>query len=141
MKRREARKIAFELTYEMVVTGEFNPDTHDKLIYGDGDEREVDCDSVNFIDGVIDGIKQNYDKLKGLIVKYAKGYEYDRIYKVDLALILVGCYEILYTQTPRPVIVNEVVELAKEFSDVNSFSFINGILASVIKEADNGADN
>ncbi len=45
-----------------------------------------------------------------------------------------ACYEIKYTDTPHAVIVNEAIELAKAYSDVQSYSFVNGVLASVIKE-------
>ncbi len=128
MKRRDARRIAFQLTYEMVMNGSYNYDTRDDLLDG-----VTESDSVNYINSVLDGISAHYDELKSLITSYAKGYEYDRIYKVDLALLLVACYEIVYTDTPSAVVANEAVELAKEYSDTKSHAFINGILASVIK--------
>ena len=132
MKRRDAREIAFKLTYEMVMTGDYNPETRDELL------ENGNCDSVNYINSAISGIKEHYDELKALIVKYAKGYEFDRIYKTDLALLLLSCYELKYTETPHAVVVNEAVELAKLYSDTRSHTFINGILASVIKEDTNG---
>ncbi len=132
MKRRDAREIAFKLTYEMVMTGDYNTETRDDLL------ENGDCDSVNYINSAISGIKEHYDELKALIVKYAKGYEFDRIYKTDLALLLLSCYELKYTDTPHAVVVNEAVELAKLYSDTRSHTFINGILASVIKEDTNG---
>lgn len=133
MKRRAAREIAFKLTYEMVMTGQFNPETRDELL-----SEADDCDSVNYVNNLTDGIAERIDELKALIVKYAKGYEYDRIYKTDLALLLLSCYEIKFTDTPPAVVANEAVEIAKTYSDVKSHAFINGILASVIKEAQNG---
>lgn len=128
MKRREAREIAFKLTYEMVMTGGFNPETRDDLLSENTDEEAAD-----YIDGLLIGIGKNYAEFKDLITKYAKGYEFDRIYKTDLALLLLACYELKYTDTPPAVVVNEVVELAKKYSDTKSHTFINGILASVIK--------
>lgn len=128
MKRRDAREIAFRLTYEMVMTGEFNPDTEADLV------RDADADSRRYIDTVISGIAAHRDELKALIAKYAKDYELDRIYKTDLALLYLACYEIKYTDTPHAVIVNEAIELAKAYSDVQSYSYVNGVLASVIKE-------
>ena len=128
MKRREAREIAFQLTYEMVMTGEYNRETEDELL------ENADADSRGYVDSVIGGIAEHRDKLKELIVKYSKGYEFDRIYKTDLAVLFIACYELLYTDTPKAVVVNEAVEIAKTYSDVKSHAFINGILASVIKE-------
>ncbi len=110
MKRRDAREIAFKLTYEMVMTGDYNTETRDDLL------ENGDCDSVNYINSAISGIKEHYDELKALIVKY----------------------ELKYTDTPHAVVVNEAVELAKLYSDTRSHTFINGILASVIKEDTNG---
>ncbi|MDE6965595.1 MAG: transcription antitermination factor NusB, partial [Clostridiales bacterium] len=92
----------------------------------------------SYIDSVIDGITAHKDQLKAVIVKYAKGYEFDRIYKTDLAVLYLACYEIMYTDTPPAVVANEAVELAKTYSDTKSHAFINGILASVIKG--DGAD-
>lgn len=128
MKRRDARELAFKLTYEMTVTGEFNKDTRDELL-----ANADDSDSVGYIDSVVKGISEHKDELRSVISKYAKGYEYDRIYKTDLAVLLVACYEILYTDTPNAVAANEAVEIAKMYSDIKSHAFINGILASVIK--------
>ena len=133
MKRRAAREIAFKLIYEMVMTGQFNAETRDELLSDD-----ADSDSINYINGLTTGIAEHIDELNALIIKYAKGYEYDRIYKTDLALLLLACYEIKFTDTPPAVVVNEVVEIAKTYSDVKSHAFINGILASVIKEVTSG---
>lgn len=137
MKRRAAREIAFQLTYEMVVSGEYNVATRDALL------ENADCDSIGFVDSVISGISSHRDDIKSVIIKYAKGYEFDRIYKTDLAILYIACYELLYTETPQAVVVNEAVEIAKTYSDVKSHAFINGILATVIKErnADGEVDN
>ena len=128
MNRRAARETAFKLTYEMVINGEYNADTRDELL------QDADGDSRDYIKTITDGISEHREDLKALIVKYAKGYEYERIYKVDLALLLLSCYELVYTDTPHAVVANEAVEIAKQYSDVKSHAFINGILASVIKE-------
>ncbi len=133
MKRRDARELTFKLTYEMVMTGEFNPDTLDGLASDLPKKAEIDDDSRKYISSAVSGIREHRDELKALITKYARGYEFDRIYKTDLAVLYLACYELLYTDTPRAVIVNEAVELAKSYSDVQSYSFVNGILASVIK--------
>ena len=135
MKRRAAREIAFRLTDEMTVTGEFNPDTRAELT------ASADADSREYIGSVVAGVWENRERLKAVISKYAKGYDFSRIYKTDLAALYVACYELLYTDTPRAVIVNEAVELSKSYSDTQSYSFVNGILASVIKGELDGSDN
>lgn len=128
MKRRAAREIAFQLTYEMVMTGEFNQQTQDDLM------KSADADSRGYVKNTVEGVWAHRDQIKELIIKYAKGYEFDRIYKTDLAILYLSCYEALYTDTPKAVVANEAVEIAKIYSDTKSHTFINGILASVIKE-------
>ena len=127
MNRREAREVAFKLTYEMTVTGEYNKETADELL------SSADRDSRGFVNGIVGGVKEHYDTLKKAISDNAHGYEYDRIYKTDLAVLLVACYEIMFTDTPPAVVANEAVEIAKSYSDQQSYSFVNGILASVIR--------
>ena len=58
----------------------------------------------------------------------------ERISKVDLALLKLAIYEILFTDTPYKVAINEVVELSKKYSEDGSSNFINGVLASIVKE-------
>ncbi|MDE6401008.1 MAG: transcription antitermination factor NusB [Clostridiales bacterium] len=132
MKRRAARETAFQLTYEMVMTGQYNPETKDELLV------DADEDARSYVTNVVNGIEAHKSELKNVIVKYAKGYEFDRIYKTDLAVLYLACYELMFTDTPPAVVANEAVEIAKTYSDTKSHAFINGILASVIKE--DGAD-
>ena len=127
MKRRDAREIAFQLTYEMVLCGEYNADTFTELL------EKADGDSREYVSSVIDGIKSHKAELRAVIEKYSHGYEVDRIYKTDLAALYVACYEIMFTDTPKAVAANEAVELVKTYSGAQSYSFVNGILASVIK--------
>ena len=62
------------------------------------------------------------------------GYEVDRIFKIDLAILVVAIYELKFDKTnPVGVVVNEAVELAKKYSTDKSYSFVNGILAKVVK--------
>ena len=66
--------------------------------------------------------------------------ELDRINKLDLSILQVGVCEILYVEsTPDSVAINEAVELAKEYSTEKSYSFINGILGSVLKRKENAS--
>lgn len=58
----------------------------------------------------------------------------DRIAKVNLSLIKIAIYEMVYVKLPYKVAINEVVELAKRYSDEQAQSFINGILASIVKK-------
>ena len=61
-------------------------------------------------------------------------WDISRISKVNTALLKLATYEIVYAKLPYKVVVNEVVEIAKKYGDENSPSFINGILANIIKQ-------
>ena len=71
--------------------------------------------------------------MSDIIDQYAGSFAYERLYKVDLSILLLATYEILYTDIPFKVSVNEAVELAKTYSTEKSAAYINGILASIIK--------
>lgn len=134
MKRRAAREVAFRLTYEMVMTGSYNQDTKADLLRG------ADADSLNYVDSIISGVTEHKNDIDAVIKKYARGYELDRIYKTDLAMLYVACFELINTDTPKAVVANEAVEIIKLYSDTQSYAFVNGILASVIK-GECGGDN
>ena len=88
---------------------------------------------MEFIKSEIKGIIENKGAVDEAINKYAEGWEINRIAKVDLAILRLAVYEILYSDdVPNKVAVNEAVELAKSFSSDKSPSFINGVLGKVI---------
>lgn len=68
------------------------------------------------------------------ISKFERKWDISRISKVNTALLKLATYEIVYAKLPYKVVVNEVVEIAKKYGDENSPSFINGILANIIKQ-------
>ena len=58
----------------------------------------------------------------------------DRLSKVNVTILKLATYEIIYTKLPYKVVVNEAVEIAKKYGDDNSSAFINGVLANIIKQ-------
>ena len=61
-------------------------------------------------------------------------WKIERISKIDLSLLELAIYEIKYKEVPYKVAINEAVELAKKYGEENSKTFVNGILASIVKE-------
>lgn len=128
MSRRNARENVFKLVYETGVCGEINDLTLETLNEG------LTEDDRAYLNNTFYGITDNKEKLESIIKRFARAYEFERLYKVDIAILLVAIYEILYiNDIPYKVSVNEAVELAKAYSTEKSASYINGILASVIK--------
>lgn len=75
---------------------------------------------------LINGILTVEDKLESLIRQCSN--EYDKLNKLDLSIIKVGAFELLYTNLPKNIVINEAVEIAKEFGDEISKSIVNAIL-------------
>ena len=94
-----------------------------------------DKETKEYILNVVNGIENNKQKILEIIKENLKqDWEIDRISKINIALLKLSIYEIIYNQIPYKVAINEVVELAKKYGEDTSASFINGVLASVVKK-------
>ena len=134
MSRSEAREQAFKLLYSMQINKPENEIDKQIGFFEEG-ENVKDSKEKTYIYSVITGVLENEQNITNEIEKNIKqDWTIDRISKIDLALLKLGIYEMIYSKLPYKVVVNEVVELAKKYGDDNSKSFINGVLASVIKE-------
>ncbi len=81
---------------------------------------------------IVNGIKTCSDSLDEVITRWLNpGWSLTRISNVDHAILLVGAYELIYTDTATGVIINEAVELAKKYSDDKAGSFVNGVLGNI----------
>ena len=78
-----------------------------------------------------DDVVLNYDSIVAIISDNLVNYKLDRICKTDLAILVVAIYELKYLNEPVKIVVNEAVELAKKYSQDNSYKFVNGLLAKV----------
>ena len=75
------------------------------------------------------------NEIEKVIIKYAPRYPIERISKIDLAILRLSLFELLFDKkNPPKVIIDEAVELAKEFGNDRSYSFINGVLGSALKD-------
>ena len=88
-----------------------------------------------YLRDILFGVSKNEEKINELISKNLKEkWTLDRISKINVSLLKLAIYEILYNKLPYKVAINEVIELAKVYSDEQAKSFINGILASIVKD-------
>ena len=128
MSRVKSREYAFRLVFE-----KFFHDPLDDLMF-EFDDIVIDDEDKIFVNQLIKEININYDNIIEIIKDNTTGYEIDRIYKVDLAILMLAICEIKFiSDTPSNVVINEAVELAKKYSTEKSYSFVNGVLAKVIK--------
>lgn len=139
MKRSAAREDAFKLLYSLEVQKENNTEEQINLYFEN--ENIIDDDTKNFINSIVLGIENNLESIENSISNnLKKDWKIERISKVDLVLLKIAVYEIIYTEVPYKVAVNEAVELSKKYGDETSPNFINGVLASIIKESGKAND-
>ena len=135
MKRTEAREQAFRLLYSLQLIEEKDLEEQLELFF---EENNIDDkDAVDYIRDIIIGTNNNNSEIEKAISENIKSdWDITRISKIDLTLLKLGIYEIEYSKLPYKVVINEVVELAKKYGDDNSKSFVNGVLANIVKKSE-----
>ena len=124
MSRRDAREVALKLVFEYIFTGEEKRDVVDEYT------AEFDADDLSYVNVVYFGIIGHYDDLNEKISSTAEKFSLERLYKMDLAIIMLGLYEILYMESiPYKVSVDEALSLAQKYSTEKSIKYINGVLS------------
>ena len=133
MKRSAIRELAFRLIYSLEIHKPEDLEEQIEIYFECNDVEENEA--KEYIKDVIFGIKENINEIQGLIEKNLKAdWKIDRISKIDLSLLKLAIYEIKYKKIPYKVAINECLELSKKYGEENSKNFVNGILASVVKE-------
>ena len=133
MNRSQSREEAFKLLYSLEFLEDVSLEEQIELFITE--ENIKDNEAKKYIRETILGIEKNDAEIeKNIEQNIKKDWAISRISKVDLTLLKLGIYETLYTKLPYKVVINEVVELAKRYGDDNSKSFINGVLASIVKK-------
>lgn len=128
--RKLARESAFKTIYKSLFLNE-NYEVDEIL----EEDNIIEDDDKAFVCEIVNLYKENKDSILQKIKNKSNGFSLDRIYKIDLAIMGEALAEILYfKKTPFKVVVNEAVEMAKKYSTEKSYSFINGILKSIIEE-------
>ena len=133
MNRTESREASFKLLYSIQISPDSELQEQIDLFM---EAEEIDDnEAIEYINNIIKGINDHNEEIEKLISDNIKqGWTIARISKVDLTLLKLGIYEILYTDIPFKVVINEVVKIAKKYGDDSSSSFINGVLASIIEK-------
>ena len=132
MKRSQIRELAFALIYSSEIQKEMNDEQVELFI----EQNEIKGkDDSDYIKTIYNGIKENKQEITTLISNNLKEkWTMDRISKINLAILKVAIFELIYSKLPYKVVINEAVELAKKYGEDSSKSFVNGILASIVKE-------
>ncbi len=128
MTRKEAREEAFILIFEKI----FNDAEPAEILEIAAEVRDLVPD--DYINQVFLGVYDKKEELDALIEEKAIGWKIGRISKTSLAILRLAIFEIKYIDSiPESVSINEAVELCKKYATKDDASFVNGILASVVK--------
>ncbi|MEN6340336.1 MAG: transcription antitermination factor NusB [Clostridiaceae bacterium] len=135
MSRTSAREVAMMMEFSRMLGGEDTPERVCEKADEIG-EGALDADDVLYVEQIIGGVGAHQQELDELVSKYSVDWAIDRIARVDLSILRVAIYEMLYRKedVPAGAAINEAVELAKRYGGERSYAFINGILGSVAKE-------
>ena len=133
MNRTISRENAFRLIYSLEIQQNVNIEEQIELFFESN--NIVDKEAKKYITNVIMGIQEHEQEiLKDIESNLKADWKLTRISKMDLSVLKLAIYEIKYTETPFKVVINEAVELAKKYGEDKSKNFVNGVLASIVKD-------
>jgi N utilization substance protein B len=128
--RRKARELALQMLFEHDVAGT----APDDMFRRSGDLQKVSEGVRDFTKRLVSGTLEHRDSLDAMISRQAEHWRLMRMPIVDRNILRLALFELLHEpDTPRPVVIDEALEIAKRFSTPRSSQFINGILDGVLK--------
>ncbi len=126
--RSELREIACNVLYQIYILQNAKLDYDIESLIKEQNEIQNE-----FINELVTGVITNQKEISNLANKYLVDWEIDRLSKVDKAILSLGIYELLFTNTPPVVAINESLELAHKYSDDKIVKMINGALDGIYK--------
>lgn len=129
--RSELRDIAIKVLYQIYILSNTKVSYDiDVLIK---EQLEIENE---FVKNLVHGVVSEQKRISELANKYLKDWTIDRLSKVDKAVLSLGIYELLYTDTPSIVCINETIELAKKYSDLEVVKMINATMDAIYHQED-----
>ena len=130
--RRKSRELALQMLFQSDM-GKQLPDDVRKTFWAT--RTDVDDEVRGFAEDLFRVANDRADEINSLIERHTRHWKMDRMAAVDRNLLRAAVAEFLgYPETPRPIIINEALEIAHRFSSPESVQFINGVLDSIGKE-------
>ncbi|MCA1582868.1 MAG: transcription antitermination factor NusB [Acidobacteria bacterium] len=128
--RRKARELALQMLFENDVAGTAPQEMFDRS----SDLQKVSATLRDFTERLVSGTLTRREELDEIITRQADHWRLSRMPIVDRNILRLALFELLHEPaTPRPVVIDEALEIAKRFSTPRSSQFINGILDGVLK--------
>ncbi len=123
-RRSRAREVALQVLYQDDLNPGQNPAVGDEFL-----AMRLRADElIEFARSLVAGVRRNRSELDAHLARIADNWSLERMAATDRNVLRLGAYEILFSETPDRVAINEAVELAKRFGAAQSAQFVNGIL-------------
>jgi N utilization substance protein B len=129
-RRSRARQVAFQVLFQDDLNPRVNPAHADALLRRRLRVREL----VEFARELVAGVRRNRPEIDRVIEQTAEHWSLERMSATDRNVLRLGAYEILYSDTPNRVAIDEAIELARRFGTAQSAAFVNGILDRLMHE-------
>ena len=137
-RRSRAREIVLQVLYQ----SDLNPDQPDEVRQRFVSARlNADEKLAEFAEQLIRGVRQNLETLDQRLEQTARNWKLSRMAATDRNVLRLGAYEVLFTDTPDRVAINEAIELAKRYGTNHSAQFVNGILDRLMNEKNQDAQS
>lgn len=132
MNKSTIREVTFKLLYSLEIQKSYEEDCIKLFL----EDTEINEEKVkNEITKDVNNINENGEDIISQISNNLKSdWKLERISKINISILKLAIYEMLYKKVPYKVVINEAVELAKKYGEDASSSFINGVLATVVKK-------
>ncbi len=133
--RSGAREMAMKILYQISVFEKA------KASY-DLDEMFMDIEGRNkeFIENIVNEVILKKEELDKKANKYLINWEINRLNMVDQAIFEIAIYELIYTDTPKKVVIDEAINLSKKYSEESVVKMLNGVLDKIYHEEDKDAE-
>lgn len=123
-----SRETVFKLLFEYSFQNEKNEETKELMLM----DSELTDDDKTYIEDTYYGVISDIDSIKKTLSENITGYTLERIYRSDLVVLEMACYELKEGKIPQAVVINEAVDLAKKYGTDKSGAFVNAVLAKLV---------
>ena len=128
LSRKQSREVAFRLLFSLAAPND------DELNLACPDDKPTGPE-LQYIQGLVTAVTDNITEIDEIISSYCQGFTLERLVKTDLTALRLAIGEIkFFGHTPTAVALNEAVEIAKKYGSEKSGGFVNGVLATFVKE-------
>jgi N utilization substance protein B len=122
--RRKAREVAFQVLYQDDLNSRVSPSVGEELLR----RRLASEELLEFGQGLVAGVRRNRAEIDAALAGAAEHWSLERMAATDRNVLRLGAYELLHTDTPPRVVIDEAIELARRYGSADSGRFVNGIL-------------